>query len=122
MNKYDICGFNKEEELNNLYKYDRNYFKNTELLDNYFLSDDILVLKRFKDTSEIIELLNKDFQDYGLKVKNYDYKNDYENDFQDYELMIVMGNNEEDFIDITIYYAITRIGERIITETSYEII
>ena len=122
MNKYDICGFNKEEELNNLYKYDRNYFKNTMLLDNYFLSDDILVLKRFKDTSEIIELLNKDFQDYGLKVKNYDYKNDYENDFQDYELMIVMGNNEEDFIDITIYYAITRIGERIITETSYEII
>lgn len=122
MNKYDICGFNKEEELNNLYKYDRNYFKNTELLDNYFLSDDVLVLKRFKDTSEIIELLNKDFEDYGLKVKDYYYKNDYENDFQDYELMIVMGNNEEDFIDITIYYAITRIGERIITETSYEII
>ena len=68
------------------------------------------------------EKLNNDFQDYNLKVKDYAYKDYYDSDFQDYELMIIMGNSEEDFIDITIYYAITRINEKIITETSYEII
>ena len=104
-----------------MYKYDRNYFKNTELLDRYFLGDN-LVLKRFKSIAEIIAIINKDFEDYDIRVKDYDYKNEYENDFQDYEIMLVMGNNEEDFIDITIYYATTRIGEKIITETSYEII
>lgn len=104
-----------------MYKYDRNYFKNTMLLDNYFLSDN-LVLKRFNDINELIELINKDFEDYEVKVKEYAFKGSYENDFQDYEIMLVMGNNEEDFIDVSIYYAITRIGERIITETSYELI
>jgi hypothetical protein len=104
-----------------MYKYDRNYFKNTILLDNYFLGD-TLVLKRFKSIAEIISIINKDFEDYDIRVKDYAFKDYYENDFQDYEIMLVMGNNEEDFIDITIYYATTRIGEKIITETSYEII
>lgn len=103
-------------------KYDSNYFRNTELLDRYFLGDN-LVLKRFNTIEDIASVLDKDFEDYGIRVKEYDFKEDYsDNDFQDYELMIVMGNNEEDFIDITIYYATTRIGEKIITETSYEII
>lgn len=102
-------------------KADRNYLKNTELLDRYFLSDN-LVLFRFKNENEIIVKLDKDFEDFGLKVKDYAYKDYYDSDFQDYELMITMGNNEEDFLDITIYYAITRIGEKIITETSYEIV
>lgn len=102
-------------------KYDRNYFKNTELLDRYFLGDN-LVLKRFNTIEDIASILDKDFKDYGIRVKEYAFKEDYDSDFQDYELMVVMGNNEEDFIDITIYYATTRIGEKIITETSYEII
>ena len=102
-------------------KYDRNYFKNTKLLDKYFLSNN-LVLIRFNTIEDIASRLDKDFQDYDIRVKSYDFKYCYENDFQDYELMITMGNKEEDFIDITIYYAFTRIGEKIITETSYEII
>ena len=104
-------------------KYDRNYFiHNKELFDDYFLGDN-LVLERFNTIEDIASELDKDFEDYGIKVKEYSFKEDYEsNDFQDYELIIVMGNNEEDFIDITIYYATTRIGEKIITETSYEII
>ena len=103
-------------------KYDRNYFKNTMLLDKYF-SGYNLVLTRFNTIEDIASKLDKDFEDYGIRVKEYDFKIDYNcNDFQDYELMIVMGNKEEDFIDITIYYANTRIGEKIITEISYEII
>lgn len=102
-------------------KYDRNYFKNTELLDRYFLGDN-LVLKRFRGARDIINIIDKDFEDYGIRVKEYAFKEDYDSDFQDYELMLIMGNSDGDFIDITIYYATTRIGEKIITETSYEII
>lgn len=94
---------------------------NRELLDNYFLSDN-LVLIRFNTIEDIASKLDKDFEDYGIRVKEYCFKEDNFTDFQDYELMITMGNKEEDIIDITIYYAITRIGEKIITETSYEII
>lgn len=105
-----------------MYKYDRNYFKNTILLDKYFLGNN-LVLIRFNTIEDIASKLDEDFKDYGIRVKSYDFVTDYEhNDFQDYELMITMGNKEEDIIDITIYYAISRIGEKIITETSYEII
>lgn len=105
-----------------MYKYDIDYFRNNrEILDDYFLSDN-LVLKRFKSIAEIIAILNKDFEDYGVKVKDYSFKDYYENDFQDYEIDLVMGNNDYEFIDITIYYATTRIDEKIITETSYEII
>lgn len=90
---------------------------------DYYFNGDKLVLMRFDTIEDIASRLDKDFEDYGIKVKEYAFKTDYSgNDFQDYELMIVMGNNEEDFIDITIYYATTRIGEKIITETSYEII
>ena len=102
-------------------KYDRNYFKNTMLLDRYFLGDN-LVLKRFRGARDIINIIDKDFEDYGIRVKEYAFKEDYDSDFQDYELMLIMGNSDGDFIDVTIYYAITRIGEKIITETSYEII
>lgn len=102
-------------------KYDRNYFLNTKALDKYFF--DSLVLFRFRTIEDIGERLNNDFEVYGLRVKDFGFKTDYDNnDFQDYELMITMGDEEEDMIDISIYYANTRIGEKVITETGYEII
>lgn len=103
-------------------KYDRNYFKVNDMLFQKYFGGDNLVLRRFKGARDIINIIDKDFEDYGIRVKEYAFKEDYDNDFQDFEMDLIMGNSKEDFIDITIYYAITRIGEKIITETSYEII
>lgn len=101
-------------------KYDSNYFKNTKALDKYFF--DGLTLFRFNTIKDIEERLNKDFKDFGLKVVGADFVFNYENDFQDYELIVVMGNEEEEIIDISIYYAVSRIGDKVITETSYELV
>ena len=48
------------------------------------------------------------------------YKSYYDNDFQDYEVMVAIGTDSENYYDITIYYAKTRIDDNIIVETSYE--
>lgn len=102
-------------------KVDSNYLKNTLLLEKYF--DNNLILTRFKHIDEIAKRLNNDFKDYDLRVKDYAFKTDYDsNCYQDYEIIITMGNDEEDLIDITIYYTISRINEKVIVETAYEII
>lgn len=96
-----------------------NYLKNTYMLDKYLYSG--LTLYRFSTVDSLIKKIDNDFKFANLKVKDFDYKSDYDNTFQDYELTIVIGNEEEDLIDLTIYYATTRIGERIVVETSYEV-
>ena len=99
-------------------KYDKNYFKNTKMLEKYFY--DSLVLFRFNTIEDITKRLNEDFKGVDLKVVGADFVTDYTNDYQDYELIVIMGNEEEEIIDISIYYAFSRIGEKIVTETSYE--
>lgn len=86
-----------------------------------------LVFKRFNDLDDLKNKLDYFFydciiEDTGehLKVLDIAYKSYYDNDFQDYEIMVVIGTDSENYYDITIYYAKTRINNNIIVETSYE--
>lgn len=87
-------------------------------IERYF--DDYLILTRFKTFEELKKKINEDLEEENLKVKDYDFKSDYDNDFEDYKLMMTIGNDEEDLYDLDIWYAVTRIGENIIVETSFE--
>ena len=60
------------------------------------------------------------FSGQWLKVKEIENKNYYDNDFQDWEILVSIGTDKEDIYDITIYYAKTRINENIIVETNFE--
>lgn len=89
-------------------------------LEEYF--DKKLVLKRFKDLEELKKILDNDLSKFDLKVKDLCNKSYYDNDFQDYEVLVEVGNEEESIFDLTLYYAVTRIEENIIVETSFELI
>ena len=86
-----------------------------------------LIFKRFNDLDDLKNKLDYFFydciiEDTGehLKVLDIAYKSYYDNDFQDYEIMATIGTDNENYYDITIYYAKTRINNNIIVETSYE--
>ena len=86
-----------------------------------------LVFKRFNDLDDLKNKLDYFFYDCiievtgeHLKVLDIAYKSYYDNDFQDYEIMATIGTDNENYYDITIYYAKTRINNNIIVETSYE--
>lgn len=101
-------------------KVDANFLKNTYYLDNVL--ENKLVLTRFKVVTELEEKINKLFFDSDLRVKDFGFKTDYDNAYQDYELMITLGTDEEDLVDLSIYYTLSRIGERVISEVAYEIL
>ena len=90
--------------------------------------DNDLILTRFKDKEDLKEQLNEFFNNENiepfsgqwLKVKAIENKSYYDNNFQDYEIMVTVGTNAEDIYDITIYYAKTRTNENIIVETNFE--
>ena len=80
-----------------------------------------IVLFRFKNSTELIDfvdkmLLKKDMWNYEV-VGCYE-KQDYDNDYQDYEIMLSIGrkDNEEILYDITLYYTLSRIGDKVIVE------
>ena len=79
-----------------------------------------IILTRFTTFEDLKDKINEKIEFYDLKVKNYSLKSDYDNDFEDYLVMITIGNEEEDLYDLDLWYAITRIGERIIVESSFE--
>lgn len=86
-----------------------------------------LIFKRFNDLDDLKNKLDYFFygciiEDTGehLKVLDIAYKSYYDNDFQDYEIMVAIGTDSENYYDITIYYAKTRIDDNIIVETSYD--
>lgn len=85
-------------------------------LKKYFDSD--LILGRFTTFEDLKNMLNEVLEDYDLKVKDYDFKSDYDNDFEDYLVMLTIGNGKEDLYDIDLWYAVTRTGERIIVESA----
>lgn len=87
-------------------------------LERYF--DREIILTRFTTFEDLKIKLNERLEKYDLKVKDYSLKSDYDNDFEDYLVMITIGNEEEDLIDLDLWYAITRIGERIIVESNFE--
>ena len=87
-------------------------------LERYF--DREIILTRFTTFEDLKTKINENLEKYNLKVKNYALKSDYDNDFEDYLAMFTIGNDKEDLYDLDLWYAITRIGERIIVESSFE--
>lgn len=87
-------------------------------LEEYF--DRGIIFTRFTTFEDLKNKINENIDVYNLKVKSYDFKSDYDNDFQDFELTMAIYENENLEFDLTIYYAITRIGERIIVESNFE--
>lgn len=84
-------------------------------LEKYFDND--LYLVRFNT----IQDLEKRFkEDKDLKITDYNFKWDYDNNFSDYELNLVVEDTDKTKYDLDIWYAVTRIGERIIVETNFE--
>ena len=77
-------------------------------------------LVRFKDKLDLKKLLNVFFNTMNLKVKAIDDKSYYDNDFEDWNIVLTVGNDNEDLYDITIYYCDTRCKEHIIVETYWE--
>lgn len=84
-------------------------------LEKYFDND--LYLVRFNN----IQDLEKRFkEDEDLKIVNFSFRSDYDNDFSDYELNLTVEDTDKTKYDLDIWYAVTRIGERIIVETNFE--
>lgn len=79
-----------------------------------------LVLFRFDIATKLKDRLNKDFESMNLWVKDFGFKDYYDSDFQDYEIMICMGNEDYDYLDITVYFTVSRIGERVVVETAFD--
>lgn len=87
------------------------------------------VLHRFKNLEDLEVNINKRLNNYikfyrlkikELKVKEIVNKSYYDSEFQDWEIICIIGNSEEDLFDLSIYYAKTRNKENIITEIGYE--
>ena len=79
-----------------------------------------IVLTRFKTFEDLKNEINERLESHNLKVKDYALKSDYDNDIEDYLVMFTIGNEKEDLYDLDLWYAITRIGERIIVESTFE--
>lgn len=79
------------------------------------------VLFRFKTLKELKKYFDMKMHYDKLKVKDIAKKSYYDSsDDSDYEILITLGNDEEDVYDLTVYYAKTRIGDNIIVEMGYE--
>ena len=87
-------------------------------LERYFDND--IILTRFKDFEDLKKKLNDRLENYDLKIRNYDFKFDFDNDFEDYSVIVEIYKDDELKYDLQLWYAITRIGERIIVESSFE--
>lgn len=84
-------------------------------LEKYFDND--LYLIRFNT----IQDLEKRFkEDKDLKILDFGFKSDYDDNWQDYEIMLTIEDTDGTKYDLDIWYAVTRIGERIIIETNFE--
>ena len=82
--------------------------------------DNDLIITRFTTFEDLKEKINDRLENYNLKVKDYAFKSDYDNDFEDFLITMTIGNDKEDIYDLDLWFAITRIGERIIVESNFE--
>lgn len=87
-------------------------------LERYF--DREIILTRFTTFEDLKKKLNERLENYDLKIRNYDFKFDFDNDFEDYSVIVEIYENDTLKYDLQLYYAITRIGERIIVESNFE--
>ena len=88
-------------------------------LERYF--DRGIILTRFTTFEDLKNKINEELEKYNLKVKDYCFKADYDNYFEDYLILVAIGNEQEDLYDLDLWYAVTRIGERIVVESSFEV-
>ena len=91
---------------------------NRKLVETYI--DKNIILTRFTTFEDLKNKVNERVENYGYKVKDYSFKTDFDNDFEDFKVMMTLGNDEEDLIDLDLWFAITRIGERIVVESNFE--
>lgn len=84
-------------------------------LEKYFDND--LYLVRFSNIRDLEKRLKAD---KDLKIVDCGFKDYYDNNWQDYELMLTVEDTDKTKYDLDIWYAITRTGERIIIETNFE--
>ncbi len=84
-------------------------------LEKYF--DNGLYLVRFNNIQDLEKRLK---EDKDLKIVDFGFRSDYDNDFSDYELNLTVEDTDKTKYDLDIWYAVTRIGERIIVETNFE--
>ena len=89
--------------------------KRNFVLERYFDND--LYLVRFSTIQDLEKRLK---DDKDLKIINFDFQSNYDYDWQDYRLMLEIEDTNGDKYDLDLWYALTRIGEKIIIETSYE--
>ena len=89
--------------------------------ENYI--DHRLIWVRFKTLEELKDKINEDLKslkEENLKVKDIGYVTDYESDYQDWEIIVIIENEKEESYDVSLYYAKTRIREKVIVESSFE--
>lgn len=84
-------------------------------LERYF--DNELYLVRFNTIQDLKRLFK---EDKDLKVVNFAFKSDYNDDYSDYGLVLVIEDTDKTQYYLDIYYAVCRNGERIIIETNFE--
>lgn len=84
-------------------------------LEKYFDND--LYLVRFSNIRDLEKRLH---DDKDLKIIDFGFKDSYDDNWQDYELMLTVEDTDKATYDLDIWYAITRTGERIIVETNFE--
>jgi len=87
------------------------------MIEKYF--DNGLILTRFTTFEDLKKKLRERLNNYGLEIRNYDFKFDFDNDFEDYSVIVEIYKDNEVKYDLQLYYAITRIGERIIVESDF---
>lgn len=83
-------------------------------LERYFDND--LYLVRFNTIQDLEKRLK---EDEDLKVLDFSFRSDYDNDFSDYELNLTVEDTDKTRYDLDIWYATTRTGERVIVETNF---
>ena len=86
-------------------------------IERFFDKD--IILTRFTTFEELKKKLNERLKGFDLRIRNYDFKSDFDNDFEDYSVIVEVYKDEELYCDLQLYYAVTRIGERIIVESNF---
>ena len=93
-----------------------------EMIKEKQIDDNIEMLEklcffRFETKKELKEIINKilkNMQVLGIEKKSY-----YDDEFQDYEYIVIIGDDFGQYIDLSVYYAKTR-NEYIIIEIGIE--
>lgn len=86
--------------------------------------DNHILWTRFKYLNDLRKIIDNNLENTmgckDLKVKDLCWKSEYDNDFQDWEVLVCVGTDEEDLYDVTLYVAMTRIEEFVVVESVFD--